>query len=123
MKASYKIGIIAIVLAFLFSFFYIQFLSAANYVVYVCQVGMYEQEKNAEGMVSSLQALEYQGDISNQGELYVVYSDVYSSQEQAQEKADSLQAAGFSVAIKEYVVEQDVYQEVENTNYEGMVWE
>lgn len=123
MKSEYKVFLCASILASLFCCFYQYFLSVNNYIVYACLVGVYEQENNANGMISSLQQLDYQGDKFQQEDRFVVYNEIYTTKENALKQADDLKQGGFSVVVNEYIVAQDIYQRIIENDYEGMVWE
>ncbi|WP_249029852.1 SPOR domain-containing protein [Tannockella kyphosi] len=117
MKPSYKVSIIAIIFAILFSFFYQFCFGNENYVVYVCQVGVYSNEDNANGMLESLELASYQGEIIDDEDMYKVVCGVFIEEKEASVLEEELKAEGFSVAIIEYIVSEEGYDSVEKAEY------
>lgn len=76
--------------------------------VYVVQVGRYKEKENAQNTIKKLEELGYKG-YMYQDQEYVVITDAFIKQKQANQQAKEIAEKGNTCVVKEYLVD-DSYQ-------------
>lgn len=125
MKVKQVVIIVALALSVCFGAIYMQFFSTIQETVkiYVCQVGIYKEQANADTMINTLKGIEMNGYSYKKGDTIIVISDIFLKQEQAKEIGTKISEKQISCVIKEYSVNKDYVPEIEKKSYENVLKE
>ena len=114
-----KIVIIGLMLAFVFSLFYgVTFYQANSlYQVYICQVGIFSNQDNANQMIQKMSNLEFKAGSYQSGENNIVIAGAYEKEDIATQHAQVISSSGQTVVIKKYEVSEACFNQVKNEDY------
>ncbi|MFV0394942.1 MAG: SPOR domain-containing protein [Coprobacillaceae bacterium] len=125
MKAKYITITIALVLSAIFGGIYMKFFSTINetITIYVCQVGIYEDETNANDMKQNLTNLELPTYSYQKDQTFVVISDIFLEEDKAKEYGTTVSEKQITCAIREYSIPKEMKSLVENKEYDEVLKE
>lgn len=125
MKAKQAIVVVAFILSIIFGGIYLQFFSDINSTikVYVCQVGIYKEAENANAMKEKLVAAGLGAYEYKREENIVVISDVFTSQESADELGKKISEMQMTCVVREYKVSKALESNVNNKKIEEVLKE
>lgn len=125
MKARYVTITAALVLSILFGGIYIWFFSTINstITIYVCQVGIYQEEANANEMKQNLENLELPTYTYQKDGTYIVISDIFLNEEEALALGQTISENQITSAIIKYKMPKGMQSLIEDNNYEEILKE
>ena len=125
MKVKQVVIIVALVLSVCFGATYMQFFSTMQETIkiYVCQVGIYKEQANADAMITKLKGIESNGYSYQKENTIIVISDIFLKQEEAKEAGTKISEKQISCVIKEYSVDKKYGPEIEKKTYENVIKE
>jgi len=125
MKARYVTITAALVLSIVFGGIYIWFFSTINstITIYVCQVGIYQEEANANEMKQNLETLELPTYTYQKDGTYIVISDIFLNEEEALALGQTISENQITSAIIKYKIPKGMQSLIEDSNYEEILKE
>lgn len=125
MKAKQVIILVAFILSVVFGSLYIKFFSTigSSIHIYVCQVGIYKEEENANAMIEKLKTAGLNGYSYKKDATLIVISDIFLKEKEANELGKKISEQQLTCVIKEYSISKDLQQAVEKKEYEGVLKE
>lgn len=125
MKTKYLTVTVALVLSALFGTIYMKFFStvSATIHIYVCQVGIYSEETNANDMMQNLKNSELPTYSYHKDDTIIVISDIFLDKEQAEALGTTISEKQITCAIREYAIPEDMKTLIENKDYEKVLKE
>lgn len=125
MKAKQVVVVVALLLSVCFGGLYLKFFSTFNtsIKVYVCQVGIYKDDANANAMIEKLKAASLNGYSYKKEETTIVISDIFLDENKANELGKKISEQQMTCVIKSYNVSKECKDSIEKQNYEIVLQE
>lgn len=100
-------------------FFYLDQLLVQEISVYVIQVGRYDQQENADAIITRLQELNYEG-YCYQDDNFVVITQIVKDHKEAQTIAKEISEQGITCVVKEYLVDKKYEADIDDKKYDNI---
>lgn len=125
MKAKQMIILVAFILSVLFGSVYVKFFSTigSSIHIYVCQVGIYKEEANANAMIEKLKGAGLQGYSYKKDSSLIVISGIFLKEDEANALGKKISEQQLTCVIKQYSIAKDLKEAVEKKEYENVVKE
>jgi hypothetical protein len=123
MKIKYVTVIIAIALSAISGTIYMKFFSNEEISIYVCQVGVYSNQDNANTMVQKLQAANLSVYTYQKKDTIVVISDIFLKEKDAEVLGEMISENGMTCAILKYQVASQMQSSIVDKKYETVLKE
>lgn len=125
MKARYVTMTVALVLSILFGGIYMRFFSTVygTVTIYVCQVGVYQEEDNANEMKQNLENLQLPTYSYQKDGAFIVISDIFLNEEEALALGQTISENQITSAVLKYTIPKDMQLLIEDNNYEAILKE
>lgn len=125
MKVKQVVVVVALLLSVCFGSIYMHFFSKVNEMIdiYVCQVGIYKEQSNADSMIESLKAAGLNGSSYKNGDTIIAISDIFLNQEEAKQAGTKISEKQISCVIKEYQVDKKYQDEIGKKVYDNVLKE
>ncbi len=122
MRAKYLVIAIAVMLSIVFGFVYMKLFSTlhATSSVYVCQVGIYKEEANANEMKQKLESIQIPAYIYQKDATFIVIGDIFTSEEEANTLGKKISENQITCIVREYPISIGLKKEVQNKQYENV---
>lgn len=125
MKAKYITVAVALTLSVIFGTIYMKFFSTVNasIKIYVCQVGVYKEEANANDMQQKLKDQSLPTYSYKKDKTIIVISDIFLDKDKANEFGKTVSEKQITCAIIEYSIPDTLKTQVEKKEYEKVLKE
>ena len=122
MKAKYVVITVAVVLSSCFGGIYLKFFSNIEdkMDIYICQVGIYKEQENADAMKEKLTSLEFKGYSYTKEDTIVVVSEIFTNEKEANELGTKISELGMTCVVKEYEVDDELKTDIEENKYDAV---
>ncbi len=120
-----KIILLSFVLSMLFSMIFIFFFSKGEQYtdIYIVQVGIYENQENANNMIETLNKIELQGHIYIKDNNHIVLGSISTSMDEANRVGDIISTNGTTCVIKKSSVTVESIALMEAGDFTGVLKE
>lgn len=125
MKARYVTMTVALGLSIVFSGIYMRFFSTigSTVTIYVCQVGIYQEEANANEMKQNLENLQLPTYSYQKDGTFIVISDIFLNEEEALALGQTISENQITSAVIKYSIPKGMQPLLEGNDYEEILRE